>query len=105
MTQGREESTWTFITNHTAILLTIVEDPTLTVREIANRVGITERRAAQIIRDLREAGYIEVERVGRRSRYTLRGGQPLHRFPLENVPLGEFLQAVRRTGAPAAAAR
>lgn len=60
-----------FLTNHAAILATIARDPELTVRRIADQVGITERRAAQIVQDLRRGGYITTERVGRRSRYTV----------------------------------
>ena len=95
-----DDSSWTFITNHTAILMAIVADPTLTVRQLAQQVGITERRAAQIIKDLREAGYLKVERVGRRSRYQVNQVQSLHRFPVENVQLGEFLVALRQVSEP-----
>lgn len=101
--KGSADTSWTFITNHTAILLAIAEGPTLTVRQLAQQVGITERRAAQIIKDLREAGYLEVERVGRRSRYQVNHEQCLHRFPRDGMPLGDFIEALRRQDAPVGA--
>src|SRR6476620_3329485 len=41
-------------------------------RDIAERVGITERAAQRIVADLIESGYVESERVGRRNRYRTR---------------------------------
>ena len=85
-----------FLTAHTLVLLAIVHDPTARMRELAQEAGITERRAAQIIRELREAGYLTVEQAGRRSRYCVREQQPLERFPLGDVTLGDFLAALGR---------
>ena len=39
------------------------------MREIASKVGITERAAHRIVTDLVESGYLERVRVGRRNRY------------------------------------
>src|SRR5919199_4493391 len=104
MTKRWDDSSWTFITNHGAVLYAIMEDGTLTVRHLAQRVGITERRAAQIIKDLREAGYLQVERTGRRCHYQVIRDRSLQRFPLENVPLGDFLLALRQAGEATATA-
>lgn len=52
------------------------------MREVAVRVGITERAAQRILADLIEAGYLESERIGRRNRYKVNGALPL-RHPLE----------------------
>ncbi len=71
------------------------------MRELAQQAGITERRAAQIIRELREAGYLTVERAGRRSRYCVQEQRPLDRFPLGDITLGRFLAAVRGAGTQA----
>jgi DNA-binding transcriptional ArsR family regulator len=73
---------WTFLTNHSHVLLSIGSEPELTVREIAQRVGITERAAQRIVADLIDAGYLQAERVGRRNQYTINGELPL-RHPLE----------------------
>jgi DNA-binding MarR family transcriptional regulator len=64
---------WTFLTSHTQVLLCISRDPNARMRDVAESVGITERAAQRILRDLVEAGYVERERVGRRNRYTING--------------------------------
>jgi hypothetical protein len=73
---------WTFLTNYSHVLLCISRDDALRHRDIAALVGITERSAQKIIADLVGAGYVHIERVGRRNRYSIRLDQPL-RHPLE----------------------
>jgi len=73
---------WTFLTNHSHVLLCIAEDPGIRGRDIAERVGITERSAQSIIGDLVEAGYLTRERIGRRNHYQVHPGLPL-RHPIE----------------------
>lgn len=73
---------WTFLTNYSHVLLSIAAAPDQTMREVAVRVGITERAAQRILADLIEAGYLESERIGRRNRYKVNGSLPL-RHPLE----------------------
>lgn len=71
--------TWTFLTNHAHVLLTIADEPEARLRDIADRVGVTERAVQGIVADLEEGGYIERERVGRRNRYrVVRGGRFRH---------------------------
>jgi predicted ArsR family transcriptional regulator len=74
---------WTFLTNHAHVLLCLADDPELRVRDIAARVGITERAALRILRDLADAGYLERVRVGRRNLYRLRLDGPM-RHPVES---------------------
>ncbi len=62
---------WTFVTNHTQVLLCLVENPDVRLRDVAEMVGITERAAQRILADLVEAGYVDRDRVGRRNRYTI----------------------------------
>ena len=73
---------WTFLTNHTHVLLCIARDPGLRLSEIARLVGITERAAQRIVNELSDAGYLTRTRVGRRNTYTIVGSLPL-RHPLE----------------------
>jgi DNA-binding MarR family transcriptional regulator len=63
--------TWTFVTNHAAVLLSIARDPQLRLRDVADRVGITERAAQRIVRDLVDEGYVDRRRVGRRNVYSV----------------------------------
>src|ERR1700727_3167887 len=76
---------WKFLTNHASVLVCIAHDPGVLLREISERVGVTERAAHRIVAELADAGYITRERVGRRNRYTIQSGLPL---PDRLVPLG-----------------
>jgi DNA-binding MarR family transcriptional regulator len=94
---------WTFLTNHAHVLICIAADPAARVRDIAERVGITERAVARILVDLEEAGYIIRERDGRRTSYHIRASLPL-RHPLErhkrvSALLDAVLSPRGRTGA------
>lgn len=64
------------------------------MRDVAERVGITERAVQLIVHDLSEGGFVSAERVGRRNRYTL--SRTSHfRHPLEqHVRVGDFLDLV-----------
>ncbi|MFC4425236.1 MULTISPECIES: helix-turn-helix transcriptional regulator [Deinococcus] len=82
---------WTFLTNHTHVLLCLERYPGDTLREVANRVGITERAVQRIVRDLEEAGVVTRERQGRRNTYRLQRSAAL-RHPLEaHHTVGELL--------------
>ena len=64
---------WRFFTNHGHVLACLVGDPDARLRDIADRVGITERAAHDLVRDLERGGYIRVRRVGRRNQYEVCG--------------------------------
>ena len=74
---------WTFLTNHAHVLLCIADDPDIRLRDIAGRVGITERAAQKIVADLSTDGYVSVTRVGRRNQYRIIPGGRF-RHPLES---------------------
>jgi DNA-binding IclR family transcriptional regulator len=91
-----EKRGWTFLTNHSHVLLCIAADPGTRGRDIAQRVGITERAAQSIIADLVEAGYLTRQRVGRRNEYEIHPDLPL-RHPVEQDHLvAELLDLVQR---------
>ncbi len=71
------EPEWTFLTNHSHVLLCVVQEPEVRMREIAQLVGITERAVQRIIVDLERAGYLVRVRHGRRNRYEVREHLPL----------------------------
>ena len=62
-------SGWTFLTNHAHVLLCLVENPEARMREVAVRVGITERAVQRIVAELEEAGHLRRVREGRANRY------------------------------------
>jgi DNA-binding IclR family transcriptional regulator len=71
MSSDPEPRHWTFLTNHTQVLLCIAEESDARLRDIAQTVGITERAAQRIAADLTEAGVLERKRVGRRNHYVI----------------------------------
>lgn len=70
-------SSWTFLTNHAQVLLCVAHSPSITAREIAAQVGITERAVQRILRDLHDAGYISHTREGRHNRYEIHVDRPM----------------------------
>ena len=88
---------WTFLTNHSHVLLCIAEDPDVLLREVAQHVGITERATQRIVAELEEAGYLSHERVGRRNRYQVHAEPPL-RHPLEDhLQIGALLRVLKQS--------
>ena len=72
-----ETRTWSFLTNHAQVLLCIAADPASRLRDISERIGITERAAHRIVGDLVAAGYLGRERTGRRNQYTVHADLPV----------------------------
>jgi predicted transcriptional regulator len=53
------------------VLLCIARDAEVRLRDIGDQIGITERAVHRIVKELAEAGYLQLERNGRRNRYTI----------------------------------
>lgn len=86
---------WTFLTNHSHVLIFLNSRPEATQREVAAGVGITERAVQRILGELESAGAITRERSGRRNNYHVNPALPL-RHPLESHrTIGDLLDAVR----------
>jgi DNA-binding IclR family transcriptional regulator len=86
--------TWTFLTNHAQVLLCLAETPDIRLREVAERVGITERATQRILAELVEAGYVETERIGRRNRYTVDRQHAMRHSAQFGYEIGALLQAL-----------
>src|SRR5438270_2022509 len=82
---------WTFLTNHAQVLVCIARDPGIRLRDIGERVGITERAAHRIVVELADAGYITRERQGRRNHYTINAHFPLPDPVAREQNVGELL--------------
>ncbi|MGB3049589.1 MAG: winged helix-turn-helix domain-containing protein [Polyangiales bacterium] len=96
-TNGSPETStaWTFLSNHGHVLVCIVRDPNVRVREIAQAVGVTERAVQRILSELEEAGVIVRTRQGRRTHYDVNEHLPL-RHPIEaRHSVGELVRVVR----------
>jgi predicted transcriptional regulator len=86
---------WRFLSNHTQVLLCLERDPNARFRDIAQRVGITERAAQRIVADLIESGYVESERVGRRNHYRVNTDIAMRHPAQDGHEIGELLKLLR----------
>ncbi len=82
---------WSFLTNHGRVLLCIAHDPGVRLRDIAARVGITERSVYGIVTDLTAAGYAVKQKDGRRNRYQIQAHMPLPEPTSQHLAIGEVL--------------
>ncbi len=88
-------SNWTFFTNHAHVLFCLAAEPDLRIRELAVRVGITERATQRIVAELAEEGFLVIKRTGRRNHYRVPRALPL-RHPVEaHRQVGELLAWLR----------
>ncbi|MDC8972163.1 ArsR family transcriptional regulator [Mycobacterium marinum] len=88
------DRTWTFLTNHAHVLLCLSTGEPLTTRELAVRIGITERSVQAILTDLIDENYLIKSKVGRRNVYELNPEGRL-RHPLEaSHTVGELVEAL-----------
>jgi predicted transcriptional regulator len=78
-----EKPGWTFLTNHAHVLLLLSQHPSMVLREVAVKTGITERAVQRIITDLELDGFLERERIGRQNRYKIKPQLAL-RHPIES---------------------
>lgn len=90
---------WSFITNHGAVLIVVSQNPTITAREISHQLGITERAVLRIVAELDDAGYIERIRRGRTNTYRVNQELPLPEPVLKDVAVGDLLDVLRTRAA------
>lgn len=88
---------WTFLTNHAQVLVCIAHDPGIRLRDIGERIGITERAAHRIVVELADAGYITRQRNGRRNRYTVNTHLALPDPIAREQNVGELLEILTAT--------
>ena len=79
---------WKFLTNHAHVLLCVMHEPEIRLREIADAVGITERAAHRIIAELEDDGFISRERKGRRNLYEFHPDRVMRHPDLQSSLLG-----------------
>ena len=91
-------SDWAFLTNHAQVLVCIAHDPGVRLRDLGERVGITERAAHRIVSELAAAGYINRQRNGRRNHYTINGHFALPDPIAREQNIGELLEILTAPG-------
>jgi DNA-binding transcriptional ArsR family regulator len=74
--------------------MTIENEPGLPVRDMADRLQMSARGIALILRDLREAGYVDSRREGRRVFYSVVPTKPLGSDLLRHQTVGQLLRLI-----------
>ncbi|MBI2832659.1 MAG: winged helix-turn-helix transcriptional regulator [Chloroflexi bacterium] len=87
-------SPWTFLTNHAMVLSSIAKNPTITARDVAASIGITERAVRKIIADLEAEGYITKKKEGRRVKYRINADLSLRHHTHQETEVGSFLEVL-----------
>ena len=95
-TGGRivSESDWTFLSNYAHVLVCLAENPEARLREVADRVGITERSAQRLISHLDDAGILTRVKHGRRNSYLIDTSIHLRHPIEEHCTVGELLNFI-----------
>ena len=92
-----DDPDWTLFSHHAHVLICLAENPRLRLREVAERIGVTERTAMRLIDRLDRAGVIKRVRQGRRNMYEIDASGPLP-HPLEaGFSMERVLHAVLRS--------
>ena len=94
------DRTWHFLSNHTQVLLCIAANQDVTMRDVGDQVGITERAAQRILADLVDAGYVERERRGRNNRYRVNSHGLLRHPAQEGIEVQALLELIQGAVAP-----
>ena len=96
MSRDERRPSWTFLTNHTQVLLCIAQNRSdVTLRDVAQIVGITERAVQRIVADLAEAGILERRRIGRRNHYLIDRSATMRHVAQAEHHVGPLLDLLR----------
>jgi predicted ArsR family transcriptional regulator len=96
--EQHHDASWTFLTNHTQVLLQLAKNSDVRLRDVAYTVGITERAAQRIVADLAAAGIIERRRNGRRNHYLVNRGAAMRHANQAALQVGPLLDLLGTEG-------
>jgi len=85
---------WNFFSNYAHVLVCLADNPHARLRDVADRVDVTERTALRLITELEEADILKRTKQERRNSYFINSNAHL-RHPLEShCTVGEFLATI-----------
>src|SRR5438093_3008415 len=90
------DGSWRLMSSHGAVLFYVAANPDSTMRQIAEELEITERRVYRIVKDLSQAGMLDVSRIGRRNSYKVNEDAHFRHRTLSDVKLGVFVEALAK---------
>ena len=82
---------WTFLSNHGHVVVQLAKNPDITLAELARVIGVTERHISSVLNDLKEAGYTEVIKEGRKNSYRVLVEMPLRHTAESHKTLQDVL--------------
>lgn len=82
---------WTFLTNHTHLLVVLSREPAMRIRDLAEEVGITQRAVQRILAELVADGILRVKKDGRRNIYSINRRTRLRHSLESQHTIGEIL--------------
>ena len=85
---------WNLMATHGVVLFYIAANPDSTMREMSEALNLTERRIAQVVRDLSDADLLSVTRVGRRNSYVVNPEASFRHPTLSHIRLGNFVHVL-----------
>ena len=85
---------WTFLSNFAHVLICLAENPHSRLRDVADRVGITERTTFRLVGELEDAGILERVKEGRRNHYVINTDAHLRHEIEQHCTVGELLNTV-----------
>ncbi|HEU0075562.1 MAG TPA: MarR family transcriptional regulator [Dehalococcoidia bacterium] len=93
----KSSKNWNLMATHGIVLFYIAANPESTMRQMSESLSLTERRIAQVVRDLSEAELLNVERNGRRNSYTVNPNAGFRHPTLSHITLGKFVEVLSGT--------
>ena len=88
----RATKSWNLMATHGVVLFYIAANPESTMRQMSESLNLTERRIAQVVRDLSEAELLTVTRSGRRNSYAVNPDAKFRHPTLSHIRLGYFVK-------------
>ncbi|MCB1190199.1 MAG: MarR family transcriptional regulator [Leptospiraceae bacterium] len=86
---------WTFLSNHSLVLLHLYRKPDARLRDLALEVGITERAIVKIVEDLELAGVLIKIKEGRRNKYKINKNVRLRHQLKAHKTVGDLLDLLK----------
>lgn len=91
---GSPDHPFTFLTNHSHVLVCLARGEAITLREVALQVGITERAVLAIVKDLTQAKVLSVSKNGRRNVYRVNLQVHLRHAVEQHKTVGDLLKSI-----------
>ncbi len=93
----KSSKNWNLMATHGIVLFYIAANPDSTMRQMSEALSLTERRIAQVVRELADAELLNVKRNGRRNSYSVNPDAGFRHPTLSHITLGKFVEVLSGT--------